>query len=86
MRIFENLHEFNIENLLELKFRRSNKIIFVKRVRIYIEIVTLTKIIVDFIKIYFDIKKSKLLPIISPENTALTFHQEILIKIRFVQN
>lgn len=60
MRIFENLHEFNIENLLELKFRRSNKIIFVKRVRIYIEIVTLTKIIVDFIKIYFDIKKSKL--------------------------
>lgn len=59
MRIFENLHEFNIENLLELKFRRSNKIIFVKRVRIYIEIVTLTKIIVDFIKIYFD-KKSKL--------------------------
>lgn len=60
MRIFENLHEFNIENLLELKFRRSNKIIFVKRVRIYIEIVTLTKIIVDFIKIYFGIKKSKL--------------------------
>lgn len=60
VRIFENLHEFNIENLLELKFRRSNKIIFVKRVRIYIEIVTLTKIIVDFIKIYFDIKKSKL--------------------------
>lgn len=60
MRIFENLYEFNIENLLELKFRRSNKIIFVKRVRIYIEIVTLTKIIVDFIKIYFDIKKSKL--------------------------
>lgn len=60
MRIFENLHEFNIENLLELKFRRSNKIIFVKRVRIYIEIVTLTKIMVDFIKIYFDIKKSKL--------------------------
>lgn len=60
MRIFENLREFNIENLLELKFRRSNKIIFVKRVRIYIEIVTLTKIIVDFIKIYFDIKKSKL--------------------------